>query len=644
MSAARWGVRPPDLEWTDAGPRSRAFDDVYYSAQDGLAEAQAVFMAGAGLPEAWAGRSRFVVGELGFGAGVNLLALWALWRAHRPPGAWLWFQTIEGRPFPAEDAARAHAAWPALRALSGPLVAQWPPAIPGRHRLRFDTDGLIVDVFHGEAGDGLAALDDPVDAWFLDGFAPSRNPEMWRPALYPQIARASAPGARLATYTVAGAVRQGLTAAGFAVEKRPGFGKKRERLEARYSGPAHHPRGNPLRPPGQTREGAALIIGAGLAGAACAFAARRRGMTATLIDAEGLAAGASGNPLGLVMPRLDLEDRPEASALLAAYAYALNLYAGWPEAFSATGAVQIAISDTDATRFAKQLGKGDLPPAYLSPLNVEAAGARVGEALDHPALWHGAAGVAQPEAITRRLVGDAPLIRARVARLAPIGEDWAAFDADGAEIARAPMVVLASGPALHRLSQTATLPIRPSRGQLSVFACTDPPACALAFGAYAAPLGPDRLLVGATYDPWVEGDPLDPTVEGHARNRQDLAAVLPQLADRCGAVVGGRAAVRATTPDRWPMVGSVVDAPAYAERFAGLAQGRRRGDAPGPVHAGLYVLGGLGSRGLVWAPLLGEQVIAQALGEPEPLTQAQAAALHPARFLARDLKRGRTPA
>lgn len=224
---------PAQLDWSQpSGPRAAEFGDVYFSAEDGLEETRAVFLAGCGLPGAWQGRRHFTVGELGFGTGLNALALWQMWRAHRPAGAWLDFVSVEKHPLAREEAARAFAAWPDLAPLAGRLLAQWPSRLKGAHRLVFPEDGFAVTIFHDEAEAALAQMRIRADAWFLDGFAPAKNAAMWSQGVLDRIAALSAPGARIGTFTVAGHVRRGLEAAGFRVAKRPGFGRKRERLEA----------------------------------------------------------------------------------------------------------------------------------------------------------------------------------------------------------------------------------------------------------------------------------------------------------------------------------------------------------------------------------------------------------------------------
>lgn len=181
--------RSPRLVWTDDGaPRSGRFDDVYFSQADGLAEARAVFLAGCGLPDAWAGQTRFTVAELGFGSGLNIAALLHLWRRTRPPGARLSVFSVEGFPLDRDEAARALGAWPEVADEAGALLDRWPAATPGFHRLDLPAFDACLDLAVGDVGWALSQWTGRADAWFLDGFAPAANPAMWSDAVLDAIA------------------------------------------------------------------------------------------------------------------------------------------------------------------------------------------------------------------------------------------------------------------------------------------------------------------------------------------------------------------------------------------------------------------------------------------------------------------------
>lgn len=586
------------LVWSEDGlPRSQIYGDVYFSSQDGLAESRAVFLGGCGLPEAWRGRRRFVVGELGFGTGLNIAALLKLWRETRPSGAVLHVFSVEAHPISAQEAARALARWPELGEVAARLTARWPGRARGFHRLDLPEDGVIVDIAVMEAAEALSRWSGLADAWFLDGFAPARNPAMWREEVLRLVAARSAPGARAATFTVAGEVRRGLAAAGFAVAKRPGFGRKRERLEAQAPGAPE---------PGPA-DGRVAIIGAGVAGAAAARAVRALGGQPLLIEAEAPGAGASGNPAALVTPRLDAGLGPPAELFAQAFRRAVGLYDAEPGAVIAKGVLQLAPTPRDRDRFQRIAASGLFEPGALALLDEAASAARLGEAAPAGLLLSEAL-VVEPASLLAAWSGGAH--RAEVAALEATPAGWRLLAAGGREIAQAGAVILAAGQTSAAL--VPDLPLRPVRGQASwVEGVAEAPAAA--WGGYVLPTR-HGLLFGATHDRDEVG--CDVREADHARNLATLAAALPSLAAKLkGRPLLGRASVRATTPDRLPL--------------AGAAPGRD----------GLFLLTGFGSRGFAMAPLLAEHVAALALAAPSPLPAPFAALVAPDRFARRAARR-----
>ncbi|MEW5683413.1 MAG: tRNA (5-methylaminomethyl-2-thiouridine)(34)-methyltransferase MnmD [Pseudomonadota bacterium] len=588
------------LSWTDDGqPRSRLFGDVYFSAEDGLAETRAVFLQGCGLPEAFTGRRRFVVGELGFGTGLNIAALLDLWRRTRPAGGHLHIFSIEAFPITADEAARALGRWPELAEITTLLTSRWPGRARGRHRVDLPEFSATLDLAVMDAADALTGWQGRADAWFLDGFSPALNPQMWSDEILTLVAARSAPGARVATFTVAGHVRRGLAAAGFAVDKRPGFGRKRERLEAVFPGEA-----------ADTPARRVAIVGAGIAGAAAARAVRAIGGEAVVVEATHAGAGGSGNPAALVTPRLDAGLGDAAGLFAQAFARAAGLYHRIPDAVLSEGVLQLASGERDAERFARIAGADLFEPDALALLPAEAATDRLGEPA--PAGLDQRTGqVAQPAAILREWLGET--VTGDVQRLERAGDGWRLLDAGGGEIVATDAVILAA--ALDSRDLAPALPLQPVRGQAS-WTTDGQTAPAAAWGGYVVPTG-QGLLFGATHD---RGDAGADLREGdHQRNRQTLAAALPALAARVAAApLEGRASVRAVTPDRLPIAG--------------------------PLEPGLFALTGFGSRGFSLAPLLAEHVAALALGAPSPISAAATELVAPDRFARRAARRGASAA
>ncbi|MFW2342768.1 FAD-dependent 5-carboxymethylaminomethyl-2-thiouridine(34) oxidoreductase MnmC [Brevundimonas sp.] len=585
---------PPDnspaLIWDDDDtPRSARFGDIYFSPEDGLAETRAVFFAGCGLPDAFAGRAHFCVGELGFGTGLNMAALLMLWRAHADPGAHLSLFSVEGFPLTRDEAARALSAWPELEPAARALLAVWPPATPGLHRLDLPDFNATLDLAVGPVEQGISNWTGRADAWFLDGFSPATNPDMWSPAVMAGIATRSRPGARVATFTVAGAVRRGLSNAGFTVDKRPGHGRKRERLEAVRDG-AFAPKPDP---------GDIIILGAGIAGAALARAFAAQGRTVEVIEAEGPGAGASGFEAALVTPRLDVGDSDLASGFAQALERAGQLYADVDGAVLARGVLQLPGRDRDVDRHARVAEQPIWQDGHIRVWSPAEVSDHVGEPVDAPGLFMGDARVVHPHAVLSAwLPGET--LRTTVVRIGRDPDGWTLYDRDGTAIRRAACLILAGGAGTAALRPD--LPLQPVRGQVEMVPGGHAPP-PVAWGGYAVPMA-DGLLFGATHD---RDDP-DTGVRASdtARNQAALASRFPGLGERVRqGAVRSRAATRATTPDRLPYAGQVDE--------------------------GLYVLGGLGSRGFCLAPLLAEHIAALCLDRPSPLPGPFARKLAPGR-------------
>lgn len=589
-------TEPAALDWTPHGPRSRRFEDVYFSSEDGLAESRLVFLQGCGLPEAWRGRDRFVVGELGFGAGLNAITLLDLWRRERPAGARLHLFSVEAYPITAAEAARALAAWPELADLALALVAQWPDGRRGFQRIDLEPWGATLDLAVMDARLALQAWSGAADAWFLDGFAPARNPEMWSPELMALVAARSAPGARAATYTVARGVRDGLAAAGFAVEKRPGFGRKRERLEGRLPGTPSRARSTP----------SVAIVGGGIAGAALARAFAAEGVRPTLIEADALGAGASGNPAALVTPWLDAGLGSAARLYAQAFARAVELYGReTPDAVVGKGALQLERRPADARRFDLVAAWDGFAPGALERRDATAVSKGLGEPDAAGALLIRNGLAIEPRLLLSRWTEAADVVRGSVASLERAGEVWRLLDGAGELLSEAEVVCLATGLGSAGLAGLPAL--RPVRGQAS-WAELAGPVLATAWGGYAIPT-PTGVLFGATHS---RGDTdTAPREEDDAANLRTLAEGRPALATRlAGVPLQHRAAIRASTPDHLPLAGAVPGAP------------------------GLFILAGLGGRGFTLAPLLAEHVTALVLGAPSPLPRDLAALVRPERFTA----------
>lgn len=628
----------------DGTPYSARYDDVYHPVQGALEQARHVFLAGNDLPARWIGAERFVILETGFGLGLNFLATWHAWRESKAGGR-LHFVSVEKHPFRCDDLARLLAPYPELTDRARELLRQWPPLTPGLHRRHFDHGRVTLTLLFGDAQALLQQLAATVDAVFLDGFAPARNPEMWSPPLFAAIARLCHPGTSLATWSVAGEVRHALELNGWTLIRRPGFATKREMLcGTRGAAVPPAPTIAPTPPRGERR---AIVIGAGLAGTAISERLASRGWQVDIFERhDGPAREASGNPAGILLPHLAKDDALAARLSRACYLYALRRFADLPGVrWAPCGVLQIARDADHEILQRVTIGQLKPPADFAAFLERDAAAGLIGRAVAHGGWWFPGGGWVSPGSVcAAMLVAGGARMRlhfgSEVASLRKYSDGWLALDSRGEVLASAPHVILANAHAANLLLSRA-LPLTPIRGQISCLSQDmaegiDPPFHhVLCRSGYVTPPQAGIVCVGASFD---SGDTdLNMRLADHAGNLQRLDELLPGTAQGIDAArLGGRVGLRSAAPDRLPLIGTLPDATA----IAGSAAGSAATLATLPRLAGLHALLGLSARGMVWAPLAAELLASHLEGEPLPVERDLAHAVDPARFHLRALRRG----
>ncbi|MBN9461536.1 MAG: FAD-dependent 5-carboxymethylaminomethyl-2-thiouridine(34) oxidoreductase MnmC [Burkholderiales bacterium] len=637
-------VPHPPIEFDAGGaPLSTLYGDVFRSRSGAWAEAREVFVEGCELARRWGERTgrpaSFTVLELGFGLGVNFLATLQAWRESAPPGLRLHYVSIEAHPLSAADLRHALGVLEAPPADAGQLAAQWPRPLPGLHRLAFVDGAVTLTLCLGEAQALLPRLRLGADAFFLDGFAPARNPAMWQPPLMRALARLARPEATLATWSAAGAVRDALAEAGFAVERLAGHGGKRHRLRARYA-----PRWRsfePPAPPPSRPSRSALVVGAGLAGAAVAAGFARRGWQVTVLEAgKTVASGGSAQPLCADHLHLSSDDNVLARLTRAALAFAAR---DGSRSGSPIGKLAVDRDEANTARRRAMIERLGFPEGFVRHVSAQEAGEIAGIAVPHAALWLPDCDACDPRAAIGAWL-EHPAIELRTAsQVHALRRDdghWSALDAGGAPLAHAAVAVLANAGDAVRLGGLRSFPIRAMRGQSTWLAreCVGPLRTSLSGGAWAVPAG-ERILIGASFD-------------DDARMILSRAADLGNL-DRLARMIGGdpqrwiaharfaSLGLRVATTDRLPAIGELPDEAAVAANAEALARNER---IALPRADGLYGAFAFGSRGLLWASLAGALLPAMAEGEPMPLEADLLRTIDPARFVRRRLRQrdGRT--
>lgn len=627
----------------DGLPMALGFGDVYHPRSGALAQARHVFLAGNGLPERWRGRERFVIAETGFGLGNNFLATWAAWRADAQRSDRLDFLSVELHPPTREDLG----AWPRdeqTAALADELQRQWPPLLHGLHRLCFDAGRVTLHLAFGDAATWAREWVASVDAFFLDGFAPDRNPPMWDGRLIKALARLAAVQATAATWSAARPVRDALQAAGFEVSKAPGQGGKRDITVAHFA-----PRGSVRSaPPGRPRtrgvERRALIVGGGLAGCAAAWALAEQGWHGSVFDRhEEPACEGSGNPAGIFHGVVTPDDGVHARwHRAAALAFAPVARAAVREGVrgAVDGLLRLDPDVPGVDDMAARLRRLGLPPEYVQAVSAPQASLLAGMPLAHAAWFYPGGGWIDPRALAAwylRRAGASVRWHGgeAVMALRRDGDDWVLLSAQGLELARASTVVLACAGESARLAGMDTGIVEPIRGQVSI-ADAPPlrlPRLPLAGSGYVLPTLGRLAIFGATAQ---RGDDATAVrVADHADNLKRLVQLTGVTADVRPESLQGRVGWRWTAADRLPLIGAVPDPMLPAVGSA---------DQPRllPRQEGLFVFSALGSRGIGISALGARLLAAWVTGAPSPVEAGLMDAVDPARFAARARRRATT--
>jgi len=598
------------FDWKEGQPYSREFGDVYFSADSGLEETRHVFLQGNRLSGRFSALSvgeSFCIGETGFGSGLNFLCAWQLFEQTAPVGASLDFFSVEKFPLNDDELRDALALWPELRELAEALYLRWQRRVPGWNRWSFAQGRVRLTLAVEDVAQALPQLPQAsVDAWFLDGFAPSRNPEMWAEPVLEGIARASRAGTTLASYTSAGCVRRGLQQAGFEMERTPGYGRKREMMRGKLPGSrqaSHTP-------------ATALVIGGGLAGCAAAHALAQRGVAVTLIDrATQIANAASGNPCGILHARFGAGMNELHRFVLASYGHALGLL---DELLPADGVqraecglLQFACNDAEEKRIAK-LAQQEWPSHLLQFVDAQQASRLAGIEMTCGGMWFPAGGWVVPPQVCAQLVNH-PLITLQLGHeVAALERGASRWRASGEDFScEAEQAVVCGSYQARMLSRFADFPLQPVRGQISELPATpeSKELKAVVCGeGYCAPAVGGLHVAGATTG--FDDDAVDLRAADHEANLAQLAANMPALREALGkmdmAHLSGRAGVRCSVPGATPLVGE--------------------------VEPGLYCSLAHGTRGLLTAGMAGEVVAAAMCGQLPPVLQVVLKALDPQRL------------
>jgi len=584
---------PARLDLFEGIPYSEVFGDVYHSTAGGPAQAAHVFLGGNELPHRWAGRERFVILEAGFGLGINFLTTWQAWRRDPQRCRRLHFVSVEKHPFSLQDLRTLHERYPELKEEAAALHAKWPVLVTGGHRVELEEGNVVLTLFFSDIRI-MRELRLAADAIYLDGFAPQKNPEMWSPQTLRAISRLAALGATAATWSVASSVRAALETTGFAVEKQPGFGFKREMLTAKFIGKGT------VREEPKTRT--ATVVGAGLAGAAICERLCARGWDVTLIERHAEPAQeASGNHAGTFHPIVTPDDSVFARLTRAAFLYSSQRWSPLENLrWDRCGVLQLSRNEKEEASQQASIAALGLPADYVQLVTREEASRHAGVPVAAGGLWFPEAGWIQPQSLVHALLDACgPRLRRVFSKEVHSLKEM---------ISESETLVLATADdALHKVPHAR---LRRVRGQLTYVPepSFEAPHAVVLRGGMVLPPVDGLCVVGASYD--IDDHDPAPRVASDAGNMERMERILPGVSVKLNeGSLKSRVGFRSVAPDRLPLAGR--------------------------IEGNLYGLLALGSRGLIWSSLAAELIASSLEGAPLPLEGTLIDALDPARFAKR---------
>lgn len=630
-------------------PVSDKFDDVYFSNQDGLAETHYVFLEGNQLWERWVHyqEAHFVIAETGFGTGLNFFAVTTLFREFRQkypdsPLKRLYFISFEKYPLSLDSLQQAHLAYPQFSHLTQYLQQNWLNPIQGCYRFHFDETTL--DLWFGDVAENLPQLGDymnsKIDTWFLDGFAPSKNPDMWNEQLYQQMFRFTKLQGTFATFTAASAVRKGLENAGFNMKKRKGFGKKRECLSGQktqekltaLSTPWFHSQ------PANLNKQDIAIIGGGIASLCTAISLVKRGAKITIYcEDEQTALNASGNKQGAFYPQLSDDNERNIRFYIHAFAYG-HQFLQWAiqqqiEFEHEFCGVALCAYNEKAESKLNKIAELNLPSDLYQSLNQTELSEKVGLPLPFgggfipQGAWLAPRQLVQHAFAFLEKQGVQIKTSQKVTALSQTENSWQITTAENKTFCHE-VVVLANGHKLTEFEQMQKLPLYPVRGQVSQIPTSEnllKLKTVLCYDGYLTPVDQAKTshCIGASHvrDNSTREFSLTEQQENQQKIQQNIPEEWTKEVDTSGNLA--RIGVRCSVRDLTPMMGAVPHFPTQQVQYQNLFNLRRRKQ---PIeqaenYPNLYLIGALGSRGLTSAPFLGETLASLIYGEPLPMSE-----------------------
>jgi len=607
------------LKWIEGVvPFSSEFDDIYYPSENPLQQTQAVFLEGNTLLQRWTKdtfqgppRNAFVIGELGFGTGLNFLATLHLWRKTVTQSAHLYYVAFESNPLSITDLQKALAPFSEFSSEVTHLLNSYPPPLRGSHRLSFPQYQATLDLVLGDANETIQRQLFLADAWYFDGFNPASNSELWNPELFEILRTKSHSETTFATYSSAGWLRRALESVGCLVTKVKHTEGKRETIRGVFK--------SARQKLNVTKIKRASIIGGGYAGVTLAYTLATRGVSVHIYEQESrICSKASGNPQGVILPYISRKPSAASSLYLPAFLYARQQLAHLERhsdssLFNTAGIIHFP-STARLAALLNELETLMMPPEIARRIESTELCNILGTSIQSPAFFYELGGWIQPSSVAKTMLNEHGNLIDVITNSSITSEKLLTLEKES------DVVIYANAFEAAKLFDSSDLPVEAVRGQLAFIDESQHSTSLeqiLCYDGYLLPSQDGKHLLGASYDHGSYEE--TPREHENGEMLRNLCHWTPELFSETAQATTARVAFRTSTRDRLPIVGSITSQEDIS-----------------PNHA-FFI--GFGSRGLSSIPLLAQQLTSSLLQEPQPLSAAEAKAVNANRFQERRLKK-----
>lgn len=642
------------IEWVLGTPRSKLFNDIYHSIESEINESEYVFLEHNNLKQRFIDlkpENNFIIAETGFGAGINFFSTCRLWNKYATTNAQLHYISIEKYPLSPADLSCIIDKFTEFRDLKNEFIAQYYLLMPGYHRI-FISNNIFLTLIIGNVIEVLPELDFKAHAWFLDGFSPDKNHEMWNKDTLKNIARLSTLNTTFAAYTAASQVRQDLIDSGFSVSRDNGYGMKREMLYGCYNHEASpidaktnksyyaYPQSNK-----SFHRKTVAIIGAGISGAATAHSLARRGYVITVFEKNSqVAQEASGNYQGMLYGTWSIFGGTTMELSSSAYRlsnYIIKQHLNEDTEFKECGIFQLDHNEKQSIRN-QQLLQHNFPNDFITKLSPtelgnNLIGIKQSQNLDGVffprGMW------LQPPQLVTKLLDHKNITIKTKHNILDIeqqdDESWLIKTAVSEH--KFDIIILCNSFLVDQFNITKYIQLRKIRGQTTNITTTTKLQTVICGDGYITPAVENKFTIGATFD--FKNIHTEITTADHISNIEHLKILMPDIYSQIDiSLLEGKASIRSSYTDYLPIVGPITDEKWFNHEYQRLTKDKNTKFTTNCQYIpNLYVNVGHGSKGILTAPICGEIIADYIDNTPPIVSESLRQSLHPNRVLVKNL-------